>query len=188
MPLLRLLGNFTPVAYNLDVTNNHRKEEVGCQGCEMLRNATDVREVDGHLVALDPDFIADSHVRDWMSKGAKYRLNRHPKGVMVAVREGLAQYVELYIKAFKCDLEQVEKLEKWKNLVIELTQQNLGELHKNSHQEARQNEEMKNSVQQIQEHLVVVPVDKAGHNIAFICQAWYVQKLKDELTNENGAY
>ena len=37
--------------------------------------------------------------------------------------------------------------------------------------EGVKNEEMKKSVQQIQEHLVVVPVDKAGHNIAFICQA-----------------
>lgn len=58
----------------------------------------------------------------------------------------------------------------------------------NNKQEALENAQMKQVMKQLQEHLVVVPVDKAGHNIAFVCQTWYAQKLKEELTHEKGAY
>ena len=47
---------------------------------------------------------------------------------------------------------------------------------------------MKKIVKELQQDLVVVPVDKAGHNIAFVCKAWYIRKLRKEMLNEKGAY
>ena len=187
VPLLRLLGNFTHVAFNLEDAIDRQKCGK-CPGCELLSKATDTRKVDGHLVALDPDFIPNVQVREWMAKGAKFRLNRDPRGMLVAVREGLCQYIELYLKANKCTPEDTEKLECWKESILKHTQRNLDGLVNNNTQEVLENAQMKHVMKQLQEHLVVVPVDKAGHNIAFVCQTWYAQKLKEELTHENGAY
>lgn len=108
--------------------------------------------------------------------------------MLVAVREGLGQYIELYAKAFKCKPEQVIKLENWKEKILQLTERNLICQSDKCNEEVRQDEQIKRAMRQIQENLVVVPVDKAGHNIAFVCKRWYAQKLKEELSHENGAY
>ena len=77
---------------------------------------------------------------------------------------------------------------RWKNKVVELTRINLHTSAADSSDEVEENEQMKATVKQLQDHLVIVPVDKAGHNIAFVCKRWYAKKLQVELTNERGAY
>lgn len=143
VPLIRMFGNFTNVAYNLDSAIGCQQQGMVCSGCDMLCKAHDVREVEGHKVALDPNFIQDPQIREWMSKGAKYRLNRDPKGVLVAVREGLGQYIELYAKAFKCKPEQVIKLENWKEKILQLTERNLICQSDKYNEEVRQDEQIK---------------------------------------------
>ena len=107
---------------------------------------------------------------------------------MVAVQEGLAQYVELYLKVNDCTPQQVEALGKWQDKIMDMTRGNLERHYVGCSQDERQQAHMKQAVQRIQEHLVVVPVDKAGHNLAFVCKTWYAQWLRKELTDESGAY
>ena len=57
-----------------------------------------------------------------------------------------------------------------------------------TNQEVKQNERMRKTVKVLQDNIVIVPVDKAGHNLAFVCKNWYAQKLRKELQNEKGAY
>ena len=116
VPLLRKLGNFTQVAYRLQEVD-FQKQEIPCQGCNMLKKATDAREVEGHWVALDPNFINEPRCREWLANGAKYRLDKNSRGVMVAIREGLDQYIEVYLHAYGGKEEDAVKLEKWKGRI-----------------------------------------------------------------------
>jgi hypothetical protein len=187
-PLLRILGNFTKVAYEVHSGIQFQEAAGSCRMCALLRGARDCREVEGHLVALDPGFIEDFQVREWLEKGAKYRLDRDPRGVAVAIREGLTQYIEIYGRAYRCTPEQIDQLEKWKEKIIEFTQQNLQTEAASKNEDVQENEKLRRIFMQWQQNLVVVPVDKAGHNIAFVCKQWYEQKLRTELAAGNGAY
>jgi hypothetical protein len=40
----------------------------------------------------------------------------------------------------------------------------------------------------LQEHLVLVPIDKAANNVAFICKRFYLEVLQNELNKQGGAY
>ncbi len=184
-PILRVLGNFTQVAYSLHSLNPGNKE--GCEGCNFLSKATDVRWVDNHCVALDPNFIPDPQIREWVSRGAKFRLDRDPRGVLVAIKEGLNQYIEIYVKATKATTEEVLALERWKDKILAMADTNLAR-ETDDEGEKRKEKSLGQVMKHLQENVVVVPVDKAGHNLGFVCKTWYVQKLKEELSNERGAY
>jgi len=184
-PILRVLGNFTQVAYSLQ-SLKPANEEQG-EGCNFLSTATDVRWVNNHCVALDPNFIPDPQIRDWVSRGAKFRLDRDPRGVRVAIREGLNQYIEIYVKATKATTEEAMALERWKDKILAMVDTNLSnEVFDEG--ERRKEKRLGQVMKHLQENVVVVPVDKAGHNLGFVCKTWYVQKLKEELSNERGAY
>ena len=159
-----------------------------CQTCAQLQQATDARTVDGHWVALDPDFIPDKQCREWLANGAKYRLDRDPRGVMVAIREGLDQYIEVYLNANRGKTQDGAKLEQWKDKILELAERNMRQSIAENNQDAKENQRMATAMKQVQRDCVIVPVDKAGHNIAFVCKTWYAQKLHAELTREDGAY
>ena len=185
VPLIRIFGNFTQVAYDLEQVLE--QQPAVCK-CKVLRKATDCREVDGHLVALDADFIAEKKVREWLAKGAKFRLDRDPRGVGVAIQEALDQYIELYLQVHKENALDALALGQWRNRIVELTEKNWKGQRNSSCQEVNESQWMEETVKKIQKDLVIVPVDKAGHNIAFVCKRWYAQKLQSELTNEGGAY
>ncbi|KAJ4459350.1 hypothetical protein PAPYR_4648 [Paratrimastix pyriformis] len=41
----------------------------------------------------------------------------------------------------------------------------------------------KQALNELQEVMIVAPVDKAAHDLAICCRQWYLQKLRDELLN-----
>jgi hypothetical protein len=106
---------------------------------------------------------------------------------MVAIQEGLNQYVELYLQVHRSK-QDAPKLERWVKKMLELTQKNLNSQGTGFQYDRAQQQNMKEVVKRLQQQLVIVPVDKAGHNIAFVCKKWYTQKLRNELLKEKGAY
>ncbi|KAJ4455729.1 putative protein BCP1 [Paratrimastix pyriformis] len=108
-------------------------------------------------------------------EGAKFRLDKKFHHPLTSLEQGLDEYIE---RQRDKTPRRPSKMERGRN----------DSMPENYSGSARTQEQptysgWKQALNELQEVMIVAPVDKAAHDLAICCRQWYLQKLRDELLN-----
>ena len=137
-----------------------------------------------HIISGDLRIITNQKLRKLISKGPNYRepnmLNYHK--CKLSIKSSITSAIDAF--AEKYDVP-VESFLAWKNKILELVEKRITVLKSKKVPSATkpilQDEEVQNALSELHKRFVIVPIDKASNNVAFICKRFYIQKLLDEV-------
>ena len=137
----------------------------------------------GHIITGNLQIIENSKLRQLMSKGPNYREPRtvNWRKCRLKILEALDEFIVANSRL---------ELESWKTVVlskvdtkIDRLQANITPRHTNT---VLQQPAVKQYLEKLQKHFVVVPIDKASNNIAIICKRFYAEVLLKEVGKLDG--
>ena len=146
----------------------------------------------GHIVSGDLRLIQNNQLRKLFAKGPKYREKKFVNWDLTEEKMIIA--VKEYAQAW-CDKHKFHNgvLSSWISVVSDKIKEKI--LYLKEHRKEKKNlksdkQVLKNAVCQkaledLHSQFVVVPIDKASSNIAFVCKRFYVQVLVSELGLED---
>jgi len=142
-----------------------------------------------HIVTGNLDIVNNSKLKALLSRGPKYRepksfsWRQNFKIIMDAVEAHARKWVK------KEDAEH-DALSEWIKSIRSLVKNKIHSLSKSSfntkHQAVLEDPSVTKCLKEFHDKFVIVPADKASNNIIFICKAYYIQCLLNELNlNDN---
>ncbi|KAJ9457807.1 hypothetical protein DIPPA_04207 [Diplonema papillatum] len=166
-PLATLVCNVTEVSY--ETSQPVRTESVcPCQQHNVSSN------YDGHALGLATDLKTDEALLSLFRKGRKYRVASSPMSLYDSMRHDVEEFVDLNFG--KCSENEKS------HFAATLTQEFdavLGTL--NAHTDEPHLRDALRALKKLQEHLVILPVDKTSHDFGFICKEKYKELVRNEL-------
>ena len=137
-----------------------------------------------HIVTGDLRLVSNSALRKIFSKGPKYRESKtiNLSKAKECIITGLEECVDKF-----CDKYGINKsvFSEWiSNIKIKIDRkiESLNNtLHIYEHEDSLSSPDIKNALQLIHSKYVVVPIDKATGNIAFVCKRFYALVIAKEL-------
>lgn len=180
-PIGRTLFNYSTVSRKLDAHTG--STETSCQ-CRTLF-PTSFRPSDGCVLTGDLNIVQSKSLRDLIMLGPKVRTHTCANP-MEAIHVALDEFIS---KVSNSQAIPKTAFTAWKHLIISACETRLkaanvygGYGSKNKVVMGRKD---LNYLSRLQHFLVLVPVDKAANNVAFICKRLYVCKLRQEFESEN---
>ena len=186
----RSVFNYSQTLRNINLDNYHNASS-SCD-CE---SSTFRYEPHGHVITGDLRIVRNRKLRRLLEKGPKYReqnvidwkLNK--KILLTAIDD----YARNWSKR---EGHHVSALEEWSEtvkLIISNRIQNLQHRNFGPCQKILEDPHIKTYLTELQSKYVLVPADKAGNNIIFVCKYYYIRTLMEELgvnsgTNLNSTY
>ena len=142
----------------------------------------------GHVITGDLRFIENSQLRSLLSKGPNYR---EPSNVNYSkCLEEIKNAIE------NCSLDIISKnnlengsLDIWKNTIINKVKDKINMLKRrfpSQRKHVLQDPIVKQYLDNLQNNFVIVTIDKAANNFAFICKRYYITRLLSEVGVPNG--
>lgn len=134
-----------------------------------------------HVLTGDTDIVTSKELRKIFTYGPNFREQRPPDKdkAMSAISLGLETYIDSVAKATKT---QVNSYLIWKRSVLKACKDKLDKLKPYNYNIILSKGNVKQCLKKLHEDFVIVPVDKAGCNIAFVCKCYYMQVLSKEVT------
>lgn len=171
--------NFSSVARNLPKIRSGDE----C-ACRRLFDAS--FRPDGKCVRTgDVEIVKHVGLRQLIVYGPRFR-ERAKCDPLAAVRIGLDEYIRYHVRAKTCTRIQMAA---WRRQVLDRCKSKLSHYSEENYDlPLLQQASVRKYLQFLQRHLVLVPMDKAANNIAFICKSLYVDTLRGELERNNGTY
>ena len=148
--------------------------------CDLFDNKFKVEEY-GHVFTGDLDIVENQELKKVLGYGLNYRGQQAPK-VDKALKEykvGIDRYTNSICDKSKISIQQFLP---WKTELcktIEAALQKCKPFEYNNVLSKRKNKE---DLETLKTHFVL-PVDKAGNNVALICKKYYIETLEKELTS-----
>ena len=136
----------------------------------------------GHIISGNLNIVSDHNLRKLISKGPKYR-EPSPFSYKQA-KEDIINGIDECIHNWstKSGTSKSAFLG-WKSMISHLIDLQTTSLRrgKKCKQSIFRNHETKHCLAELQSKYVMVPIDKASNNVAFICKRYYAQVLLEEL-------
>ena len=137
-----------------------------------------------HILTGDLSIIKNNKLRKLIGKGPKYR---EPENINWVKAKDVAQFaLESFIEILGTDKGvSPPYFENWKCTILSEIDSKIA--HFSPRVKARkvhqvlENEDVKKELRALQKCFVLVPIDKASNNIAFICKQHYASVIKAEL-------
>jgi len=140
----------------------------------------------GHVITGDLDIVDDEDLRQLFSFGTKHRI---PKSLSwSAITTQISNSLDEHItKISKKERLEATLFSAWKSRIMALIKDriylakkssNRFRAHSNRH---KINVKMGKNLKELQNDVIITPVDKASNNYAFICKKFYLQILLAEL-------
>ena len=147
----------------------------------------------GHIITGDLRIVTNNKLRKIISKGPKYRLPMSIKWDQA--KTSLINSINNLIEELSNKLGiSNTAFTQWKIILIEEIDSRISKL-KNSYKQRQFNQQNHNDTLKhldlLHQNFVLVPIDKASNNIAFVCKKFYVEVLLKEfgiLGNNNFTY
>ncbi len=137
-----------------------------------------------HIITGNLDIVTDSKLRGLLAKGPKYR-EPLPFSYIKARAEivvGLDNSINAWSDKYK--VPKSSFLE-WKNTILSKIDDKIASLNppnrKKNHHSVLKIQTSRQCLDDLQSKFVLVPIDKAANNIAFVCQRFYAEVLLKEL-------
>lgn len=178
-PISTQLFNYTQISRKLP--------QLECNNACPCRRLFDEKYRPNNMGVLTGDITIVQHtgLRLLISYGPRFRVHIDNVDPMVALKQAIDEYTNFLSSKYKIDSRCfkpfiIETLDEYKNRLdkqgiyrYKKTYLSLSEI---------------NYLKWLQRYLVLVPVDKASNNVAFICKRLYIHTLRQELGQVNGAY
>lgn len=132
----------------------------------------------------DVNIVQNAELRQLCKYGPRFR-DRVQSDPLAAIQTGLDEYIRFMVRSKVCDKSEMRA---WRQTVLDRCVEKLGTRPEKSEVPILQKPCVKKYLQFLQRNLVLVPMDKAANNIAFICKSLYVDTLRAELERKDGAY
>ena len=135
-----------------------------------------------HIITGNLDIINDSKLRHLVAKGPKYREPgqfSHEKAKL-EIMKGIDNCIKSWSNKIGLSLEVFKDWKDKINLKIDDRISTLA-LNNRKHFPVLKDRNAKKCLSELQEKYVIVPIDKASNNVAFICKRFYASKLCEEL-------
>ena len=146
-----------------------------------------------HIITGDLRLIENVKLRKLLTKGPNYR---EPRSINFskALKE-ISIGIDELIESLSSKTDDADQLKIWRDLVILKVKSKITELKKSIipgvSKPVLSDEGVMNYLRSLHKKYVIVTIDKAANNFAFICKQFYVSKLLDEvgqLGRENLTY
>jgi hypothetical protein len=172
-PLGRSVLNYSTTARDLVVKD--------CRCSELFESK--FHSPQGCVLTGDSGIVRHRELRGLLKKGPRFRTHLEADP-MSALKEALDACIESLMKdgTPKCDFLP------WRTQVLHECERRLSTRSAWSSKKIVVSSAARKYLRFLQHHLVLVPVDKAANNIAFVCKKLYCQLLTNELSNPQGAY
>ena len=142
----------------------------------------------GHIVTGDLNIVDNFKLRNILSKGPKYRepVEIDWKGARDEIKLGLERYLDTISNDKGLDKSYFSE---WITTVLALVDDKINILKdkiktKNVESLFKDNG-VKDNLERLKQCFVIVPIDKATNNIAFVCKHFYAKVLVNELNFPN---
>ena len=178
-PLIRSnIFNYKKFIDNINVFDKVDTFPCNCNGSSFVDSDH------GHIITGDLRIVENNKLRKLFVKGPKYR---EPSKLDFSkaescITEGLSEFVTSSSGIFKVNKREFSE---WQQTVLDKIREKISILQlkvKTKHTSNKLSDvNIQSSIQQLQEKYVLVPIDKAANNIAFICKKYYAEKLLKEM-------
>ena len=136
-----------------------------------------------HIITGNLDIVTNSKLRDLISKGPKYRepVQFSCDIAKVEILKGIDNCVSTWSKREKIPLSVFQD---WRNMIADRIDDRILALtpkKKRFVKSAFKVNDVKECLTDLQSKYIMVPIDKAANNVAFICKRYYALVLLQEL-------
>ena len=138
----------------------------------------------GHIITGDLRIVQNNKLRKLLIKGPKFResegicWNKARESITAGIKESIKKWINS--EGLPSSL-----FTEWKNKVFECVDNKITSLRTRVHpkrvKKSLSDYDVINYLNELQERYVMVPIDKADSNVAFICKRYYVEVLAKEL-------
>ena len=138
----------------------------------------------GHVITGDLRIVKDNKLRKLLSKGPKYRetttlnFGKCKEVIVNGIRECVSKLSAKYAIEITIFDDWVQTISHLVDNKIELLENRIEIVEHNS---LFENFTSKKCLEELQHHYIMVPIDKASNNIAFICKRYYAITILKEL-------
>ena len=138
----------------------------------------------GHVITGDLRIVEDAKLRKLLYKGPHFR---EPKSINYnkcknEIIKSLDDFINFLIERYKLDIQD---LNDWRNAVITAVENKIYQLKffvkPKATKPVQKNDSSLSCLENLKQQFVLVPIDKAANNIAFICKAFYIKRILDEV-------
>ena len=181
--------NYNTFVKSLDLNNFVNDNDTVKCACKEFDSAF-VNSDFGHIVTGDLNIVENGKLRNILSKGPKYREPAEIdwKEARDQIKSGLEEYLENITSDKGIDKSCFSE---WTSTVLTLVDNKINKLKNkiktNKVKSVFKDPGVKTNLDRLKECFVIVPIDKATNNIAFVCKQFYAKVLINELkfTNVN---
>jgi hypothetical protein len=149
------------------------------------------RPSNGCVRTGDVSIVKHAGLRQLICYGPRFRERPNSSACdpIASLSNGIQDYIDYHVSRGNCNRRHFEE---WKRVVIARCALKLGinsERNSNTSQLPLLHQpHVRKYLRYLHRHLVLVPMDKASNNVAFICKSLYVNTLRNELHNNGSAY
>ena len=141
-----------------------------------------------HVITGDLKIVTNKKLRKLLSKGPNFR-EKNSINFKIARKEIEAAVNNFMDRWSKRKRKTKKHLNEWKNHMLEQVDLRIKKLQKRmqtwkQRKKVLQDEDVQNELNTLQRRFVMVPIDKAGNNIGFVCKKYYIMKIMDEVKSE----
>ena len=159
-----------------------------CTGACNCHSSNFVDKDHGHVITGDLKIIKNSKLRKLFTKRPNFREPQpmNLKKCLEAVNFSIDDCIERLSKKTKLPPNSFHN---WKNHIINKVKLKIDSLGYQQHNRSKQvlsQTEVLEELNNLQDQYVIVPIDKASNNFAFICKQFYISKIIDELGLSDG--
>ena len=124
--------------------------------------------------------MKDVRLRKLLSKGPNFREHRTINFNKCKIE--IIKALENFILKYKLNNQDIND---WKNSIIKAVDERIYRLKPfvklNVSKPVLKNDSSVACLEDLQQQFVIVPIDKASNNIAFVCKAFYIKRILDEV-------
>jgi hypothetical protein len=161
------------------VVKNSSSETYTCKCDQYPSKFRDVHH--GHIVTGDLDLVTHNDLKELLSKGLNYHEQQPPNKIAAfnSINSGIDSYVAHVAGKLNTPIAQFTK---WKNKLKSAVLSNLEKCKSYKFNNVLSQRGPKDALHKLQEDFAIVPVDKAGANVSFVCKSYYMQIISHEIT------
>ena len=177
-PIRNKIFNYKETVASISVNNLPVLKSCSC-------NQSDFKDPNhGHIVTGDLRIVEDVKLRKLFSKGPTYR---EPKSInynkcKIEIIKSLDNFITLLLEKYKLDFPD---LDDWRTAIITTVENKINHLKSFVKPKATKpvlkNDSSLLCLENLQQQFVLVPIDKAANNIAFVCKSFYIRRILDEV-------
>ena len=158
------------------------KNPVRTCNCETFANKFQVEEY-GHVFTGDLDIITNQELKKVLGFGLNYREQQAPNKdkALKEYKVGIGDYIGSI-----CDKDKITKQQflPWKTELCKEVEAAIQKCEPFAYNNVLSKRKNKEDLDALKTNFVLVPVDKAGNNVALICKKYYIETLENELGSQ----